>query len=187
MAKQWIKSCPGFLIAVILAGCGSMGAQFASIGEVSESEPQARLRVLGGGGFVRGVPDSNCLDWSKPGAGTIIGGLVGSSGFRGRSLDMPNPERREGKPFAEIHVAAGKPFALAFMTGPEARYSCALSGVLVLDEGQDYEAEARMSDEEVRVGLSFVPTCVLSLKRLTPEGTWEPQPIRQVLLCRRRK
>lgn len=81
MARQWIKNCSGVLIAVILAGCGSMGAQFASIGEVSESEPHARLRVLGGSGFVRGVPDSNCLDWSKPGAGTIIGGLVGAVGF----------------------------------------------------------------------------------------------------------
>jgi hypothetical protein len=173
--KKWIKGLSALLLAATLGACGSMGAQFASIDEARSTAPQARLRVLGGNGFVRGIPEANCLDWSKPGAGTIIGGLVGSGGFRDRSLNMPDAQRIGGSPFAEIHVAAGKPFVLVFMTGPESRRSCSIAGTFIPEEGQDYEAEAQMGSNE----------CHIRIQKYTATGTWEPVFIQRASSCRR--
>jgi hypothetical protein len=173
-ATQWMKRLSGLLLAGTLTACGNIGAQFSPIGEANEGAPSAKLRVLGGGGFVRGIPESNCLNWSKPGAGTIIGGIVGSNGFRGRSLDIPDMERIGNSPFAEIRVAAGKPFVLTFMTGPNLVRSCALSGSFIPEEGQDYEAEARIAGR----------VCHISVQKHTAAGTWETVPIQRATFCR---
>lgn len=58
------------LIMSLLSGCASITTQFIQMAEPADGA-RARVRVVANM-LVKGVPESSCLDWSKPGAGTIL-------------------------------------------------------------------------------------------------------------------
>lgn len=133
------------LLTLVLAGCAALSMQFKLFSEPKENEPQARLRVLANG-FVKAIPNKSCIDWDAPGAGTVFGGIVGSSGFKGRSIGMDNPRGYRAERAAELYVAAGKPLVLAFSTGQENMYVCQVAGTFVPEENKEYEAELILSE-----------------------------------------
>ncbi|MFN3296943.1 hypothetical protein [Caldimonas sp.] len=145
----------------LLTGCGSISTQFKTASEPAETEARARLRVKANS-LVKAVPGKSCIDWSAPGAGTVFGGMFGSSGYRGRSLDMPGTTS-DRTSFGEMYVAAGQPITLAFLTTPEGigcgwgrACHCSVAGSFVPEPGKDYEAVLRL----------FPSQCTLDVREL---------------------
>ncbi|MDO5069686.1 MAG: hypothetical protein Q4D78_05725 [Neisseria zoodegmatis] len=101
-------------------------------------EPRARVRISANM-LIKGVPDSDCLDWQKAGAGTIFGGLVGSKGYRKRVIGMPNPQGLPAKHSGEFYVRAGKPVAFQLINTPESRMRCEVAFSFVPEVGRDYD------------------------------------------------
>ncbi|MBN6208261.1 hypothetical protein [Ralstonia flatus] len=125
-------------VASALSACSSLGTQFKSAEEAADG-PRARLRVSGNV-LVKAVPNKDCIDWSAPGAGTVLGGIVGASGYRGRSLGMPGAEKLGRAPMGELYVAAEQPFTLVLLTTPESRQQCSVAATFVPKADVDYEA-----------------------------------------------
>ncbi|MEO8119658.1 MAG: hypothetical protein ABI606_10100 [Rhodoferax sp.] len=138
-----------FIFSVFAGGCADISTQFKQASEPPENAPRARLRVLANS-LVKAVPGKDCIDWSAPGAGTVFGGIVGSSGYRGKSIDMPFKPQVNNSDFGEMYIAAGKPITLAFLTTPEGItsagrvYRCSVAGAFVPEKDKDYEAELRL-------------------------------------------
>ena len=120
-----------------LAGCASIGTQFTKMAE-PESGSRARVRIAANM-LVRGMPESACVDWRKPGAGTVFGGIVGSSGYRGRSLDMPNPNGKAGHGSGEMYVRGGAPVTYVLSNTPESIMLCDIAVTFTPQENRDYE------------------------------------------------
>ena len=133
------------LTSILLIGCSSMGTQFKAAEEASADVPRARLRVVANG-FVKAIPNKSCIDWNAPGAGTVFGGVVGSSGYRGRTLNIPLPPGGvKSSDMAEFYVAANQPITLVFLTGPDSAYSCSVQGSFVPEAEKDYEASLMLN------------------------------------------
>ncbi len=155
-------SSPFKLLPLLLAlgACSSVGSQFAKMSE-PESGERARVRVVSNM-LVKGVPESDCLDWRKPGAGTVFGGMVGSSGYRGRSLNMPDPNNVSGKrSSAEFYVRAGKPITLQLLNTPDSYQTCSLAISFVPKAGGSYEVA--MGTGPVNQYLGYCAASVLDL------------------------
>ena len=131
-----------FLLLSSLSGCGGMPIQFTKAAEAQDG-PRARLRVLEASAFIDGIPGKSCVDWDTPGAGTVVGGLFGSRGYRGRSLGIPGgPADKDAA--AGLAVAANVPYTLVLSTGPESSVSCRVAGSFVPEADKDYEARMRL-------------------------------------------
>ncbi|NUU00760.1 hypothetical protein [Herbaspirillum robiniae] len=163
------------VIALLLSGCADLGTQFKAADEPKDGA-RARLRVVANM-LVKAVPEKACIDWSAPGAGTVFGGIFGSSGYRGRSLNMPGAPR-DGKSAGELYVTADKPFTLVLLTTPEGvayngrLYQCSVSGSFVPEENKDYEAsifiepaQKSCSIKVVELGSPSVPVPVKNAER----------------------
>jgi hypothetical protein len=166
------------LLAVALGGCLTTSSFIAvpsvtPIKEVDNTASNARLRVVSSVGAVRAVSGKECLDDSAPDTGVILGG---KGDLQGQSRKMPNPERIGGKPFAELYIAADKPFVLNFLVGPESSARCALAGYFIPQAGKDYEAYATVTDGQ----------CALTvrLKNLA-NGLWKPERLASAQSCKR--
>ncbi|NMM11690.1 MAG: hypothetical protein HHJ16_15655 [Polaromonas sp.] len=135
------------LSCVILFGCAQLSTQFKTAEEPVGGE-RARLRIIANS-LVKAVPNKSCIDWSAPGAGTVFGGIVGSSGYRRRTLDMPAPSSNH-EDMGEMYVTAGQPFTLVFMTTPEGivykgyKYNCSISGSFIPENKKNYEAKLKL-------------------------------------------
>ncbi|MDR2364850.1 MAG: hypothetical protein LBD68_03220 [Zoogloeaceae bacterium] len=166
------------LLAAVLGGCLTTSSLTVAppvtpIAEVDQTASNARLRVVSGAGVVRAASGKKCLSDSAPDTGVILGG---KGDLHGQSRNMPDPERIGGRPFAELYIAAGKPFVLNFLVGPESSARCALAGFFVPRAGKDYEAYATVSDGK----------CALTvrLKNLA-NGLWKPERLVSAPNCKR--
>ncbi len=121
-----------------LSACGSLSTQFRTADEAVDG-PHARLRVSGNV-LVKAVPNKDCIDWDAPGAGTLLGGIVGAGGYRGRSLGMPGAEKLDRASMGELYVAAEQPYTLVLLTTPESRLQCSVAATFVPKADVDYEA-----------------------------------------------
>ena len=140
--KRLLFSCLSLLF--VLSGCAGITTQFVSLQE-PQSGDRARLRVIANH-LVKAVPGKDCIDWSAPGAGTVFGGIVGSKGFRGRSLDMPaGLNQADRNSTAEMYVAANQPFTLVLLTTLEAPVQCSVAVSFTPEADRDYEAVARLT------------------------------------------
>lgn len=163
-------------IAVLLSACASANLQFKKMSE-SESTQRARVRVAANM-LVRGIPESACLDYGKQGAGTVVGGILGTSGYRGRSLNMPNPNQLS-KNVAEFYVTANQPFTIELVNTPESSMKCSVAGTFTPQAGHDYEIIARTE----RSG-AFQSKCTLQLSDIT-NGKVQSLPIHKPQSCRK--
>lgn len=165
------------LLGIALGGCLTTTSLISSpsvtpVLEAKKTASNARLRVVSSEGVVRAIPQKACLDDSAPDTGVILGG---KGDLRGQSRNMPNPERIGDNPFAELYIAAGKPFVLNFQVGPESRARCALAGSFVPQAGKDYEAYATVNDGK----------CVLTVRlRNLANGLWKPERLVGAQSCK---
>ncbi|MDR1349357.1 MAG: hypothetical protein LBJ59_00995 [Zoogloeaceae bacterium] len=165
------------LLSAVLGGCltttSLTGAPVTPVAEVANTASNARLRVVSAEGVVRAIPSKDCLDDSAPDTGVILGGR---GDLQGQSRNMPNPERIGDKPFAELYIAAGKPFTLDFQVGTGSRARCALAGSFVPQAGKNYEAYAAIVNGQ----------CALTvrLKNLA-DGLWKPERLTKAQNCKR--
>ncbi|MBH5329730.1 hypothetical protein H9Q10_08620 [Eikenella sp. S3360] len=149
-------------LLLALGACSSVGTQFAKMSE-PESGERARVRVVANM-LVKGVPESDCLDWRKPGAGTIFGGMVGSSGYRGRSLNMPDPHNVSGsRRSAEFYVRAGKPLTLQLLNTPDSWQTCSLAISFVPQAGHNYEVAMITGQVDYQPDLGYCAARVFDL------------------------
>jgi hypothetical protein len=155
--------CIGAL--VLVAGCSSLGTQFSAMDEPSDGA-RARVRVTANM-LVKGVPESSCLNWRKPGAGTIMGGIVGSSGHRGRSIGIPNPDNLPQEDSAEFYVRAGEPIAIQLINTPDSYMRCGIDITFVPKEGADYQVV--MVTRKIKTELRR-SRCSASVQEITEEG-----------------
>lgn len=168
MEKIWdMRRCMVVCLALILVGCGSAKTQFAAADEPGDGD-RARVRVVANA-LIKAVPNKTCIDWGAPGAGTISSaGLVGSKGYRGRSLGMPGADKYERDAVAEFYVAGGKPYTLVLLTGPESRLRCSVGISFTPVANTDYEATLLLGSG----------SCTASVRTLSgqPVKTTEAQP-----------
>ncbi len=155
-------------VCSVLAACASVGIQFSKMTEPDSGE-RARVRVVADM-LVKGVPNASCTDWSKAGAGTIFGGILGSSGYRGRSLGMPNPQGVSGNNSGEFYVRANEPFAVALMNTPDSRYLCSVSATFVPQKNTDYQISTRTVEKSFRK-----VSCEILVQEVTDTG-FKPVP-----------
>lgn len=151
------------LLSTLLIGCAGIGTQFTKMSEPQSGE-RAQIRVVANM-LVKGIPNSACIDWSKEGAGTIFGGIVGSSGYRGRSLGMPNPEGLSSRNSGEFYAVANQPITITLLNTPESRMRCSVSGSFIPVSGKDYQvdlATSEVSDMKSR--------CAMRVREVTSSG-----------------
>lgn len=161
-----MRFCALLFSVLLFSGCSSFSTQFSKLKEPISGD-MARVRVHANM-LVKGIPNSDCVDWSKPGAGTIFGGLVGSSGYVGRSLDMPNPHFLPRKSSAEFFVTADEPVVFTLLNTPESRMNCSISVTFTPEKDRDYEL--LMATEAVKLGfLSEGSRCQAVLYDVTDE------------------
>lgn len=164
--------------SLVMVGCSSIGTQFVKMSEPTSGE-RARMRVHTNM-LVKGVPESSCVDWSKEGAGTIFGGIVGSSGYRGRTIDMPNPNNLPSKKSGEFYIRADKPFTTVLVTPPDSRAQCSIAVSFVPKENHDYEMTMSLNKKGV---ISPKVTCSAIVFDITG-GKYEPVALETVNSCR---
>ncbi|WP_313697271.1 hypothetical protein [Achromobacter sp.] len=137
------------VVAVIaLAGCGNIAAvkSFSTKFESPADGETANLRVITNG-MVRGVPESDCINWYIPGAGVI----AAQDGFAHRNdEDMRMPDSKWTTAISksnfyntEVRVTAGKPLTLDFIGNGRvtayAREQCFLARSFTPEPGHNYE------------------------------------------------
>lgn len=126
----------------VLSGCtfiSAVGTQFKKMEEPQDGE-RARIRVVGNYIAMRGTPGSACMDYRKKGAGTVIGGFIGSTGYRGRSLGMPNPNDSTKGMFSEFYVRANEPVTLEIAADITIA-NCSFPATFIPEAGHDYELQ----------------------------------------------
>lgn len=127
--------------------------------------------------LVKGIPNSTCIDWNKAGAGTIFGGILGSSGYRGRSLGMHNPENLSARNSGEFYAVANQPITLALLDTPDSRLNCSISASFTPVVGKDYQVSLKtgqVSDIKSR--------CEIHIREITTAG-FVPIPIQKAVAC----
>lgn len=168
-----IKTIFAALTAAALVGCAVVGAQFRAASE-PQSGDRARVRVIAAQ-QVRATPGQACSDEFSPGNGVVIGAVLGSNGYAGRTLGMavgqPVPQSASA---AEMYVAAGQPITFSFVFTPGDPYRCNIDGISFVPQANtDYEvvmshdrARGRCSVEtrslaepQTRVNQSVVGRC----------------------------
>ncbi len=147
-----MKTYATLCCAVALTGCGAVGiakTQFRAVDEPTDGE-RARVRVIANSP-VKAMPNRDCIDWDAPGAGTAVAmGLLGlgSRGYLGRLIGMPNGEQYQRGSTAEFYVAAGQPYTLVSITAPESLTQCSVGVSFVPNANTDYEATLLLSRHE---------------------------------------
>lgn len=163
------------LLPILLSGCAGIETQFTKMSEPQSGE-RARIRVTANM-LVKGIPNSACVDWSKAGAGTIFGGIVGSSGYRGRSLGMPNPENVSSRNSGEFYAVANQPISLVLLNTPDSRMRCSISGNFTPLAGKDYQVDLATSKVNRIKSL-----CKMRIREITTSG-FVPVAIHEVNDC----
>ncbi|WP_247394671.1 hypothetical protein [Ralstonia pseudosolanacearum] len=142
-----MKTYATLCCAVALTGCGAVGiakTQFRAVDEPTDGE-RARVRVIANSP-VKAMPNRDCIDWDAPGAGIAAAmGPLGSSGYLGRLIGMPDGEQYRRGSTAEFYVAAGQPYTLVLITGPESSTQCSAGVSFVPNANTDYEATLLLS------------------------------------------
>lgn len=137
-----------FVAVMALAGCGNIAVvkSFSTKFESPAEGETANLRVITNG-MVRGVPNSECINWYLPGAGVIAAG----DGFAHRNnedLGMPDSKwtaavSKSNFYNTELRVPAGKPLSLHFISYGRvtayAREQCFVSRSFTPQSGHNYE------------------------------------------------
>ncbi|VVE07396.1 hypothetical protein PTE30175_02384 [Pandoraea terrae] len=171
--SRFIRELALTVLALALSGCSGISTQFRPAAEALDGD-RARLRVIGNG-LVKAIPGKSCIDWSSPGAGTVLGRLVASNGFRGRQIGMPSSRYADPADSAELYVAANQPITLMILTDPAHFYSCGVAVTFIPKKGHDYEALLELNSSFCSakvVSLTEPHSAVNAAKAERCEGSW---------------
>lgn len=137
-----------------LGGCAfvsELKATTVSYRVPADAGETALIRIVAQG-LVRGVPYSDCIDWSKPASGLMVRPHRGIAHPNFRNLGIPmtaatdRMRRQEGFGANELKIPANRPFAFMFYnTEPgmdkDYRFVCEQSVTFVPEAGETYQME----------------------------------------------
>lgn len=137
-----------------LGGCAfvsELKATTVSYRVPADAGETALIRIVAQG-LVRGVPYSDCIDWSKPASGLMVRPHRGIAHPNFRNLGIPmtaatdRMRRQEGFGANELKIPANRPFAFMFYnTEPgmdkDYRFVCEQSVTFVPEAGATYQME----------------------------------------------
>lgn len=161
------------LSAIAFSGCSSIitTQQFKPMVEPAEGS-RARLRIISDSA-VLAIPERDCLDWGAEGSGTAYANQgLGSKGFKGRSLGMPDPQSLDLSTMGEMYIAADKPITLHYIYGVNP--SCANSIWFIPQDGKDYEVTMKV---DLKSNTCFAVIFVLGQIRV-------PVKVNRVQVCK---
>ncbi|MCE4057543.1 hypothetical protein [Pseudomonas sp. Au-Pse12] len=155
-----------------LGGCAFVSALKAttvSYRVPADAGETALIRIVAQG-LVRGVPYSDCIDWSKPASGLMVRPHRGIAHPNFRNLGIPmtaatdRMRRQEGFGANELKIPANRPFAFMFYnTEPgmdkDYRAVCEQSVTFVPEAGATYQMEF-LQDQ----------TCTARLRKIDERG-----------------
>lgn len=122
-----------------LTGCGALTdvRSFSTPYSTPAGGDTVRLRVISDG-MVRGVPNSNCINFRLPGAGVMVAQRDGYANRNGETLGMAPVERySDATVMSELQVPAGQPIAFHYIGN-----RCYNMISFVPEAGMDYELDA---------------------------------------------
>jgi hypothetical protein len=161
-------ACCGLLS--LLSGCGALTdvRSFSTPYTTPAGSETARLRVISDG-MVRGVPQSDCVNFRLPGAGVMVAAREGYANRNGENLDMPPAAAQPSSTvMTEVKISAGQPMAFHYIGD-----RCYNMFSFVPEAGADYELEAAGRYR-----------CTVTLKRLIAGSTkYTPAPLGDSKLC----
>ncbi|MCH5499360.1 hypothetical protein L6218_13375 [Pseudomonas syringae pv. syringae] len=105
----------GFM--VLLTGCGQISSvrSFSTAYSTPELGDKVKLRVITFG-MVRGIPNSDCVDFRLPGAGVMVVGRDGFANRNGERLDMALKDDGNAPGVrSELLITAGQPIAFHYI------------------------------------------------------------------------
>ncbi|KTB87926.1 hypothetical protein AO070_04760 [Pseudomonas syringae pv. syringae PD2766] len=166
-----IRLASSVSLFISLTGCGMISAvkSFSTPYATPEGVETARLRIITDG-MVRGIPNSDCIDFRLPGAGVMVVARDGYANRNAESLGMP-PSSYSEAPGArsELLIAAGQPIAFHYNGN-----RCYNMFTFVPAAGVDYELKA-----------SDGPICSVTILRSTPNSSKKSyEPLKDSKLCR---
>ncbi|ULT71928.1 hypothetical protein [Pseudomonas sp. BC42] len=137
-----------------LGGCAfvsELKATTVSYRVPADAGETALIRIVAQG-LVRGVPYSDCIDWSRPASGLMVRPHRGIAHPNFRNLGIPmtaatdRMRRQEGFGANELKIPANRPFAFMFYnTEPgmdkDYRFVCEQSVTFVPEAGATYQME----------------------------------------------
>ena len=102
---------------VLLTGCGQISSvrSFSTAYSTPEPGDKVKLRVITFG-MVRGIPNSDCVDFRLPGAGVMVVGRDGFANRNGERLDMALEDDVNAPGVrSELLITAGQPIAFHYI------------------------------------------------------------------------
>ncbi|GAB4057543.1 hypothetical protein [Uliginosibacterium sediminicola] len=122
-----------------LAGCTGL-LNYGQDYSEPQGGAQAKIRISSNG-EVRLIPNSNCISYTREGAGLVVSNRFSVSGppkLQGQSLEMKGkaPEKMKS---AEVRVAAGQPLTVAFSSLTPGQASCDYSYTLLPKANEEYQ------------------------------------------------
>ena len=123
----------------LLTGCGQISSvrSFSTAYSTPEAGDKVKLRVITFG-LVRGIPNSDCIDFRLPGAGVMVVGRDGYANRNGERLDMAlEDDSRMPGVRSELLIAAGQPIAFHYIG-----QQCYNMFSFIPQAGAEYQLEA---------------------------------------------
>ncbi|MGI2028998.1 hypothetical protein [Endozoicomonas acroporae] len=150
------------LTTLLLTGCGNIKTikSFSTSFAESTSGQQARIRIISDKGMVRGVPNSECIDYALPGSGVMTAYYNGFADLNWKELDLPDgkfPDKQfpAGAVWTELAIDGDKPIALHYILN-EHLQSCSVMANFTPESGQDYEAYFKTGSVECSVNITNI-------------------------------
>jgi hypothetical protein len=149
------------LFLTALAACGSISQTTSFLSKYVEPSPTssdvAKLRVVGAHGMVRAIPNSGCVDNSKPGTGMVTNSdkplLYPTADLNDRSLDMPIDAMIPAKTVygtvgvTEVYIKAGEPLTLVYLSNGS-RSNCYLAISFNPERIKNYQASFTLGTDK---------------------------------------
>ncbi|WP_157050714.1 hypothetical protein [Herbaspirillum rhizosphaerae] len=181
------SSLPFIFVSVIaLSGCGNMAnmRSFSRAYQPPTQGERAKIRVVSTS-MVRAVPESDCIDWRKPGSGVMVVPQKGFANLNNQSLNMPVNSREYTIPAdaklvsSELYIPANKPFTLHMLghgyASGMSRYTCQKSITFLPGSEKSYEAVL------IEIGRG----CSVELMEILSDNSYKNVPAKEAGFCRK--
>lgn len=142
----------------LFSGCSTLDSlkSFTTAYQEPQNPTTSRLRVITDQ-VVRLIPDTRCVNWDLPGAGTVnsrSSAPLNDKTFNDKRLGIAGGE--DAKNSAEVYVQPNTPLTVVY-SGTARRYQCFYSVYFVPQAGADYEATSEL--------------CTIAIHKIVKNGT----------------
>lgn len=187
------------LSVLMLCGCTSkslnaLKAMKAGLGNYrlpAGTQQIAQVRIISSGS-VRGIPNSDCVDWDKPGSGAMEHKhRPGLKTLNFASLGIPinttsdQLRRQEGFSANELKIPAGKPFVFSFEDSESGEVVNSRYTVYSCNQAISFTPEAGKNYQLFFVQATKLKKCLATLSVLDANGdpALEPVHLEKAPLC----